>query len=211
VKDPTGLNGTDGRRIPRPRGASVAWGPRARRLFQERCEPLADLRGHRNRSEVGLPDADQNVTSARDDGGRRLAPDLEVEVDRRPADPAEPGLDHEELVQLDGPEEVALDPNARQPDPERLEQVPVGQTGRAQELGLRERKEPQVRLIVDDPRGVDVLPADVFLDRVAGQIRLLGQRFISRPPSACRLDRRASRPAARGRRGKLLRSLCGTR
>src|SRR5687767_12618977 len=139
-----------------------------RRFFQEGPEPLADLRRNGNGSEVLLPDADENVPSARDRLRRLLAPaHLEVEVDRRSPDPAEVRLDDEELVELHRLEELALDAPARQPDAEGLVEELVVEPGRPEELRLREREEPQVRLVVDDPGGVDVLPADVLFDRVA--------------------------------------------
>jgi hypothetical protein len=63
--------------------------------------------------------------------------------------------------------------NTRKPDAERLDEVLVAEPGRTEELGFGEGEEPQVRLVVDDPRGVDVLPADVLLDAVARRIGLL--------------------------------------
>ena len=102
-------------------------------------------------------------------------------MDGRRSDSGEICLDDEELVELDGSMEVALDPDARQPDPERFDEIPVGQSGRPKHLRLGQSEEPQVRLVVDDAGGVDVFPADVLLDAVACQRRLLSRRRGGKP------------------------------
>ena len=149
-----------------PAGGGCA---RRRRRFEEPGDLFPDFAGDRHRPEILLRDADENVSAARDQARRvRLAADLEVEVDRRPPDPAEVRLDRKQLVELDGQKEVALDAHARQPDAQHLEEETVVQPGGPQQLRFGEPEESEVRLVVDDARGVNVLPADVLLDCVAG-------------------------------------------
>ena len=64
-------------------------------------------------------------------------------------------------------EEVALHVHARQPDFQLVEQPPVRQPAGAEQLDLGQAEEAEVRLVIDDAGGVDVLPADVLGDRKA--------------------------------------------
>jgi hypothetical protein len=139
-------------------------------LLEERRDLVLHLLRDGDRGKVPLSNADEDVFAGRDRAGRiDLAPNLEVQMNRGPANSAEIGLHHEELVELDRHVEIALDPHTREPEAVGFRQNAVGEPGRAQQLGFRERKEAQVRLVVDDARGVYVLPADVLFDAVTGQ------------------------------------------
>jgi hypothetical protein len=72
--------------------------------------------------------------------------------------------------------EVALDPHARQPDAQDFKEEAVVQSRRAQQLRFGEPKEPQIRLVVNDARGVNIFPADILLDAVTSQRSLPGSR-----------------------------------
>src|SRR5438477_11982560 len=103
--------------------------------LDERGEPFADLLRDGYGVEVALADADEDVFAACDGaGGVGLAADLEVQMDRGPADLGEVRLDDEELVQLDRRVEIAFHAHAGKPDVQRLEEVLVGQAGGAQQL-----------------------------------------------------------------------------
>src|SRR6202171_1354164 len=133
-------------------------------------EPRPNLLGHGDGREGSLLHADEHVASGRHQrSGFRLPPDFEVEAHGRPADPAEVRLDDEELVELDGPPEIAFDANPGQPDAENLEKKFVVQPRGPEQLRFREAEEPQIGLVLDDLGGVDVLPPNVFFDAIARQ------------------------------------------
>src|ERR1700682_784741 len=133
-------------------------------------EPRPNLLGHGDGREGALLHADEHVASGRHQRSRvRLAPDLEVEAHGRPADPAEERLDDEELVELDGPPEIAFDAHPGEPDAENLEKKFVIQPRGPEQLRFREAEEPQIGLVIDDPGGVDVLPPNVLFDAIARQ------------------------------------------
>ena len=97
---------------------------------------------------------------------------FEVEVDRARADLSKVRVDDEQLVERDRMEEVALDVDARKPESEVVEERPVRQAARAEQLDLGQPEEAQVRLIVDDAGGVDVFPADVLGNGKAHGLRI---------------------------------------
>jgi len=86
---------------------------------------------------------------------------------RRVADPADEGVDDQQVIQLHGKVERALDTLSGQPDPQVLEQGGVGQARGPKQLRFGEAEETKVCLIVDDARRVDVLPANVFFNLIA--------------------------------------------
>src|SRR5262249_24412916 len=108
--------------------------------------------------------------------------DLEIQMERGPADLARVGLDREKLVELHRPMEIAFDTHARKPDSENLEEEPVVQPRLSVHFRFRQAEEPKVGLIVDDPGGVDVLPAHVFLDPIAGHAILPARALNTQAP-----------------------------
>jgi len=175
-------------------------------LLQKRSDSLLQLLRNGDGGEVSLPDADEDVLAARDGiGGVRLALDLEVQVDRGSPDPAEIRLDHQQLVELDGLVEVALDAHARQPDAQDFKEEAVVQSRRAQQLRFGEPKEPQIRLVVNDARGVNIFPADILLDAVTSQRSLPGSRspLDGKEKTAVQKIRRLAGPFMVGDRHRL--------
>ena len=80
--------------------------------------------------------------------------------------------------------EVAFEMNAWQPHIKLVKHNAVRQTNRAEQFRLGEFKEPNVRALEDDTRGVDIAPAHTLLDRVFlvfSHWSVLGLRF--RPPA----------------------------
>src|SRR5215467_7218055 len=78
---------------------------------------------------------------------------------------------------------VAFDAHARKPDTENLEKEPIVQSRLSEHLRFGEAEEPKVGLIVDDPGGVDVLPAHVLIDPIAGHAILLARAPDARAPA----------------------------
>src|SRR5438552_13286756 len=100
--------------------------------LDEGREPFANLLRDGHGIEVALADADEDVLATGDGAdGIGLAADLEVQVDRGPADPGEVSLDDQELIQLHRLVEIAFHAHARKPEVQRLEEVLVSQSRRA--------------------------------------------------------------------------------
>ena len=94
--------------------------------------------------------------------GSSRARHFELQLDRARPDAAEVGIDHQQLIERDRMKEIALHVHARQPEPHLVHQRLVRQPAGAEQLHLGQPEEAEIGLVVDDPRRVDVFPADVL-------------------------------------------------
>src|SRR5438132_1228313 len=170
------------RRTPRRRGASpeLASGrgdsqPGAGSVEGEgvRGQRLDDRGWQGTGLEAGPLDADQHLIP----GGAQLrgvvAQHVEVQRERLRAHPPDVRRHPEAVVEAGRPIELAVNHGPREPHVVAIEDVAIGEPGGAEQLGLRDLEEAEVRRVADDPGEINVRPAHVLFDdmRVGGHAR----------------------------------------